>query len=540
MAQIIVYHMTGQLPVPPYTAVYWNVFGQPDPTGAQSGYGAGYLINVSIVYASIDGSPIDPVSGQVGGDLTGYLPNPYVSGIQGKPVVTTTPTSGQVLQYNGTSWAPTNVAVPSENVGGDLSGTLPNPTVIKIQGQAVSSQTPSSNQILTWSGTEWIGNTLTLAGDVTGSPTSNSVSSLQGVLLTANSPTSGQIISYNGTRWIQTTPGVPVATTASTTSTPNTLALRDGTGATQFGTSGNDSLQIGGGLVAGPRNATFGLSQTTQQADFATNDTIIESQAPFASATGTNRLPGDITINIPLAAGALATTNSGNIHFAFDGNPMVSVYQLPLTGNGVIEFPNDGGMQNCTFIHSNTMEMYVNGSNNIYGTPLGLISTGDMNLQADNIITITGSSGITIDDAGGFGLNLNSGGGSVTVTSAGWTMNTGIQFETAVLGSYSIQPNGDNVASSVGANIELAAADNTGAASTGGDAIIRGGNGTSINGNIGLGGIPSAGGGSRVIFIANRTNPPGSNPTGGGILYCEAGALKFRGSSGTVSTIAPA
>lgn len=33
---------------------------------------------------------------------------------------------------------------------------------------------------------------------------------------------------------------------------------------------------------------------------------------------------------------------------------------------------------------------------------------------------------------------------------------------------------------------------------------------------------------------------PTANPTGGGVLYVEAGALKYRGSSGTVTTIANA
>jgi hypothetical protein len=46
--------------------------------------------------------------------------------------------------------------------------------------------------------------------------------------------------------------------------------------------------------------------------------------------------------------------------------------------------------------------------------------------------------------------------------------------------------------------------------------------------------------GEGVIYIANATTVPTTNPTGGGILYCEGGALKFRGSAGTVSTIAPA
>ena len=57
-------------------------------------------------------------------------------------------------------------------------------------------------------------------------------------------------------------------------------------------------------------------------------------------------------------------------------------------------------------------------------------------------------------------------------------------------------------------------------------------------GNLGFNGL-SFGGGSNVIFIGNGT-APSSNPTAGGILYVEAGALKYRGSSGTITTIANA
>ncbi|NBU93790.1 MAG: hypothetical protein EBS18_04470 [Actinobacteria bacterium] len=41
------------------------------------------------------------------------------------------------------------------------------------------------------------------------------------------------------------------------------------------------------------------------------------------------------------------------------------------------------------------------------------------------------------------------------------------------------------------------------------------------------------------INLYNST-APASNPTGGGYLYVESGALKYRGSSGTVTTIANA
>lgn len=58
------------------------------------------------------------------------------------------------------------------------------------------------------------------------------------------------------------------------------------------------------------------------------------------------------------------------------------------------------------------------------------------------------------------------------------------------------------------------------------------------SGNLLLGGTTTPG--TRVMFIANATAVPASNPSGGGVLYVENGALKYRGSSGTVTTIANA
>lgn len=60
------------------------------------------------------------------------------------------------------------------------------------------------------------------------------------------------------------------------------------------------------------------------------------------------------------------------------------------------------------------------------------------------------------------------------------------------------------------------------------------------NGNIACGGAGSYGGGVKVVFLSDATTVPTTNPTGGGILYAEAGALKYRGSGGTVSTLGAA
>jgi hypothetical protein len=59
-------------------------------------------------------------------------------------------------------------------------------------------------------------------------------------------------------------------------------------------------------------------------------------------------------------------------------------------------------------------------------------------------------------------------------------------------------------------------------------------------GNIGLRTTSQFGGGKGVVGVANAKEAPSVNPAGGGILYVEDGALKYRGSNGTVTVIAPA
>jgi len=59
-------------------------------------------------------------------------------------------------------------------------------------------------------------------------------------------------------------------------------------------------------------------------------------------------------------------------------------------------------------------------------------------------------------------------------------------------------------------------------------------------GNIGFRTGSQFGAGKGVIAIANALVTPSVNPSGGGVLYVENGALTYRGSNGTVTTIAQA
>ncbi|WP_344496882.1 hyaluronoglucosaminidase [Streptomyces enissocaesilis] len=59
------------------------------------------------------------------------------------------------------------------------------------------------------------------------------------------------------------------------------------------------------------------------------------------------------------------------------------------------------------------------------------------------------------------------------------------------------------------------------------------------NAQLGVADAESYGGGDGVVGIRNATTVPSEDPTNGGVLFAENGALKWRGSNGTVTVVAP-
>jgi len=100
------------------------------------------------------------------GDLGGTYSSPLVSRLQATPVLSSSPTSGQILGYNGSGWGPVSL-------GGDISGSYNSVSVIKLRGNAISSSSPSTNNVLYWSGSQWVPGNLVVGGDVSG--TSNNI-----------------------------------------------------------------------------------------------------------------------------------------------------------------------------------------------------------------------------------------------------------------------------------------------------------------------------------------------------------------------------
>jgi len=154
------------------------------------------------------------ITGTASGDISGPYPGPIiVTGLNNVPINTLSPLSnGNFLKYNGSQWVPGVGTTPEGGASGDLGGTYPSPTVEGLKGIPFVG-TPSNNQILVYKtamGGQWVYETPsggsptgTASGDLTGTYPGPTVDGIRGVSVSAGSatPTTGEILVYTGTNW---------------------------------------------------------------------------------------------------------------------------------------------------------------------------------------------------------------------------------------------------------------------------------------------------------------------------------------------------
>lgn len=146
--------------VSPFLSVPYALYSE----NTQLTAGPGILIEGNKISNNGDPDPNDDLKNgsSVGGDLSGTLPNPKVSALQNRPIMDVNPLANQALVWNGSQWQPTivdtdptNDLIINQAAGGDLSGSLPNPKVVKLNGFPIAATAPDSGDVLVFSQGEW-------------------------------------------------------------------------------------------------------------------------------------------------------------------------------------------------------------------------------------------------------------------------------------------------------------------------------------------------------------------------------------------------
>jgi hypothetical protein len=175
------------------------------------------------------------LTGDTTGSGTTSINNTNVA-LQGRPVSATAPTTNQVLAWSGTQWVPTTPADGTITLSGDVtgSGTSSIPTTLAASGVTAGTYNTvtvnAKGLVTTGSNTAYLtGNqTITLSGDSAGSGTtaiSATTVGLQGRAVSATAPITNQVLAWSGTQWVPTNLTAANATIADVAPTGSQGAL---------------------------------------------------------------------------------------------------------------------------------------------------------------------------------------------------------------------------------------------------------------------------------------------------------------------------
>lgn len=219
-------------------------------------------------------------------------------------------------------------------------------------------------------------------------------------------------------------------------------------------------------------------------------------------------------------------------------------------GEGAL-FSNTSGDQN-TGLGCNALEFNIIGNNNTaVGNGAAANTTADNNTAVGNNALLTNTGGtqnVVIGTAAmqsGSSVSQGVAVGHAALQNATGAFNTGVGWEAG--NAITTGSNNTFIGEAAGFTDGTTATTNVTSATCIGERsqattnnVIVLGKAIANRPNMIFGGVGASaafGSGVGVFHIANAQTVPSTNPTGGGIIYVEAGALKFRGSSGTITVL---
>lgn len=262
---------------------------------------------------------------------------------------------------------------------------------------------------------------------------------------------------------------------------------------------------VGTFLISDGTNANWGSDITPQ--NFTTSGEVrINNAAPVlrlglapGSGPGSAASQGNLRWDNDFEAWARNSADTGDIRI-FDYDAAGPTFQI---GQGTAPL-------SASFLISNTEAQMRNGTNYTIKTQTNLlICNAGVNQQFEGNFEVRGV--------------LRSGGGAVGFS--GIWHGSDVSDSTGTGGKSTLR--GGNATN--------------GAGGTGGDATLLVGTGVTANGNLSL--VTEAANYQSMragIFIGNRSAAPTADPANGGFLTSVAGALTWRGSGGTITTMGPA
>lgn len=253
----------------------------------------------------------------LGGDVTGQTTAATVTQIQGRPVSSTAPASGQALTWNSSTsrWEPTTVSGGgATTLAGDVVGSSSSTTVTQIQGRPIVSTAPSNGQALVWnaSTTRWEPQTISGGGGGGGASMAAQLGDF------AVSQTSGTVLTVGPNCSFTTPCNVRIGALAYTLTNPITVTLSSGTGNVYIYFASTGALTVGHNMIvscSGSCTAPPGI--TAFPADAVPLYTWHATSGAW-DATGTDQRAFLSSKNVIPGAGLMATELAGQTTIAAD------------------------------------------------------------------------------------------------------------------------------------------------------------------------------------------------------------------------------